>query len=169
MPESTLLATVEQLSARVGEPIATPAEVSLAEAMLQYASDQALIYGSANWSPETLPGVVRSVIIEAASRGYQHPAGYEMERADSVTFNVNEEWLRSAEFTDAQIDLVRKASARKGRSRSLSSSRGNRFVSRSERRCWPPFMRVPYCPDEDVPVAGRLDAFAFNASDERCD
>lgn len=161
-----LLATVEQLAARVGESIDTPEEVALAEAMLRYASDQALLYGNPGWVEATLPGVVRSVVIEAASRGYQHPAGFETERADSVNFTVHEEWLRSAEFTDHQVELVRRASRKSGRVRSLTATRPNYFRARSDRQQWPSWMRVPHIPQEDVPVEGRLDAFAFNSIEE---
>ena len=161
-----LLATVEQLAARVGESIDTPEEVALAEAMLQYASDQALLYGNPGWIAATLPGVVRSVVIEAASRGYQHPAGFETERADSVNFTVHDEWLRSAEFTEHQVELVRRASRKSGRVRSLTASRPNSFRARSDSRGGLPWMRVPHIPEEDVPVEGRRDAFAFNSIEE---
>lgn len=158
----TLLATVEQLAARVGEPIETPAEIALAETMLEYASNQVLLHGSASWAPETLPGLVRSIVIEAAGRGYQHPAGLQMERADSVTFNVDEEWLRSAELTDAQIKLVRRAATKRGTVRSLSTSRSNRLVARSDRgaRGWSAY-KVPTCPCEEVPIGGRGSGIPF--------
>lgn len=157
-----LLATVEQVAARVGEPITSPEEVALAEAMIEYASEQALHYGNPNWVPETVPGVVRQVVISAAATGYQHPAGFESERADSVNFTVHDEWLRGAEFSDRQVKIVQQAGRKHGRVRSLQTSRGNRFVSRSGEKRHPWFMKVPYVPSEDVPWPGRLDAFAFN-------
>jgi len=157
-----LLATVEQVAARVGESIEAEDEVALAEAMIEYASEQALHYGRASWTAESVPGVVRQVVISAAAAGYQHPAGFESERADSVSFQVNADWLRGAEFTDRQVQIVQQAARTHGRVRSLQTSRGNRFVARSDggRRPW--FMKVPHVPEEDVPVVGRLDAFAFN-------
>ena len=157
-----LLATVEQLAARVGEPVELPEEVALAEAMIEYASEQALHYGRPSWTAETLPGVVRQVVISAAAAGYQHPAGFESERADSVNFTVHEEWLRGAEFTDRQVKIVQQAARTHGRVRSMQTSRSNRFVSRSDERRHPWFMKVPYVPSEDVPWPNRLDAFAFN-------
>lgn len=161
-----LLASVEMVAARVGEPISEDWEISLAEAMLEYASSQALFYGDSTWIAETVPGVVRSIVVEAAARGYQHPAGFESERADSVNFTVNKDWLRSAELTDDQVAIVRRAAQKHGRVRSLSASRANRLVARSERRRGP--FRVPYCPEEDVPMTpfGRGDAFAFNRDGE---
>lgn len=163
-----LLASVDQLAARVGEPIVSEAEIALATAMLEYASEQALLYGKPTWIADTVPGLVRSIVLEAAARGYMHPAGFEMERADSVTFNVDAEWLRSAEFSDAQIANVKSIAARKGRVRSLSASRPNSYRARSDHgdRRWPHFMSVPYVPEEEVAWPNRLDAFSFNSIED---
>lgn len=163
------LATVEQVAARVGEPISSAEEVALAEAMIGYASEQALHYGNPNWVPETVPGVVREVVISAAVAGYQHPAGFESERADSVNFTVHAEWLRGAEFSDRQVRIVQQAGRKHGRVRSLQTSRGNRFVARSDESRFPWFMRVPHHPVEDVRWrADRLDAFAFDRDGGWC-
>lgn len=162
-----MLATVEQVAGRVGEPITSPEEVALAEAMIEYASEQALFYGDSRWQEATLPGVVRTIIIEAAATGYMHPSGFETERADSVNFTVHEDWLKGAEFSDQQVDMVKRAGSRRGRTRSLSTRRSNRFVARSDERNHPWFMSVPYRPEEDVRWrADRLDAFAFNKDGE---
>lgn len=162
-----MLATVEQVAGRVGEPITSPEEVALAEAMIEYASEQALFYGDPRWQEATLPGVVRTIIIEAAATGYMHPSGLSTERADSVNFTVHDDWLKGAEFSEQQVEIVRRAGRRRGRTRSLSTRRSNRFVSRADADRHPWFMKVPHAPSEDVAWrSDRLDAFAFNYDGE---
>lgn len=81
---SDLLASVDQLSQKVG-PITKDDDVALANYCLGLASAWARAYGDPSWTRFGAPEIVRWIVLEAASRGYDNPAGYELERGDMLT------------------------------------------------------------------------------------
>jgi stage V sporulation protein SpoVS len=103
----TPLATVERLSARVGEPIATPEEIALAEEVLAEASALVRHYGRAWPDPATTPAVATAITVAAAARGYLNPAGFQMERSDMATFNRVDEYASGCSLTRAEIAALK--------------------------------------------------------------
>lgn len=102
------LATPEQVSARIGEPIESDEEIALAEAMLMEASAWVRHHGGQSWPlSELAPGVAVAITAAAASRGYMNPAGYDMERGDMSTFNRIAEYAAGTQLTKAEIAMLK--------------------------------------------------------------
>lgn len=101
------LATVDRLSARVGEPIESPEEIALAEEVLAEASALVRHYGRAWPDPEMAPAVATSITVAAAARGYLNPSGFQMERSDMATFNRLEEYASGCSLTRAEIAALK--------------------------------------------------------------
>lgn len=101
------LATVERLSARVGEPITSTEEIALAEEVLAEASALVRHYGRAWPDPNTTPAVATAITVAAAARGYLNPAGMQMERSDSATFNRHDDYAVGCELTKAEIRALK--------------------------------------------------------------
>lgn len=101
------LATVERLAARVGEPIASAEEIALAEEVLAEASALVRHYGRAWPDPSTTPAVATAITVAAAARGYLNPAGMQMERSDSATFNRSDESAAGCALTRAEISALK--------------------------------------------------------------
>lgn len=98
------LATVAQLAARVGEPISEPLDVALAESVLGEASENVRFYGRQSWPlASDAPPMAIAITVAAASRGYQNPAGFDMERGDMVTFNRGKNYTAGCELTAGEI------------------------------------------------------------------
>lgn len=102
------LATPEQVSARVGEPIESAEEISLAEAMLMEASAWVRHYSGRTWpTREVAPEVAVAITAAAAARGYMNPAGYDMERGDMSTFNRVTEYAAGTQLTKSEISMLK--------------------------------------------------------------
>jgi hypothetical protein len=101
------LATVERLAARVGEAIDSPEEIALAEEVLAEASALVRHYGRAWPDPETTPAVATAITVAAAARGYLNPAGMQMERSDTATFNRHDDYAVGCELTKAEIRALK--------------------------------------------------------------
>ena len=102
------LATVDQVAARVGEPIVDDDDVMLAEACLSEASDLVRFYGSNLWpDPMMAPSVAVAITVAAAARAYQNPAGFEQERADMANFRRADGWNVGCELTASEIMILR--------------------------------------------------------------
>lgn len=111
----THLATPEQVSARVGEPIESDEELNLAEAMLMEASAWVRHYGGQPWpSIETAPAVAVAITSAAAARGYLNPAGFDMERGDMSTFNRVAEYAAGTQLTKSEITMLKPFNRRGG-------------------------------------------------------
>lgn len=109
------LATVEQVSARVTEPIESDEEIALAEAMLWEASAWVRHYSGQAWpTPASVPEVAAVITAAAASRGYMNPAGFDMERGDMATFNRIPEYAAGTQLTQGEIAMLTKFNRRKG-------------------------------------------------------
>lgn len=101
------LATVEQVSARVTEPIESAEEKALAEAMLWEASAWVRHYGGQPWPTRAgAPEVASVIAAAAASRGYMNPAGFEMERGDMSTLNRSPEYAAGTMLTASEIAML---------------------------------------------------------------
>jgi len=101
------LATRDRLAARVGEPIESAEEIALADEVLAEASALVRHYGRAWPDPETTPAVATAITVAAAARGYLNPAGYQMERSDSATFNRHDEYASGCSLTKAEIAALK--------------------------------------------------------------
>lgn len=102
------LATVAQLAARVGEPITEPADIALAESVLGEASENVRFHGRTPWPyASDAPAMAIAITVAAASRGYQNPAGFDMERGDMVTFNRGKNYTVGCELTVGEINQLR--------------------------------------------------------------
>lgn len=101
------LATVERLAARVGEPIASTEDIALAEEVLAEASALVRHYGRAWPDPSTAPAVATAITVAAAARGYLNPAGMQMERSDSATFNRHDEYASGCSLTRSEIAALK--------------------------------------------------------------
>lgn len=109
------LATVEQVSARVTEPIESAEEIALAEAMLWEASAWVRHHGGQAWpTPESAPEVAAVITAAAASRGYMNPAGFDMERGDLSTLSRLPEYAAGTRLTPSEIAMLTRFSRRKG-------------------------------------------------------
>ena len=102
------LASVDQVAARVGELIEDDVDVMLAEACLDEASALVRFYGSQAWlTPEVTPEAAVAIVVAAAARGYQNPAGYDTERADMASFRRGEQYKVGCELTVTEIAMLR--------------------------------------------------------------
>lgn len=127
------LATVSQLASRVGEPITEPADVALAESVLVEASENVRFHGRQGWPyADDAPAMAVAITLAAASRGYQNPAGFDMERGDMVTFNRGKNYVAGCELTPGEIAALRTLGGRGGL-RSVPLSNPTIIVSRSDR------------------------------------
>lgn len=101
------LATIERLSARVGEEIASDEERALAEGVLREASTWVRHYGRPWPDPTVAPAAAVDITIAAAARGYLNPGGFQMERGDSQTFNRLEDYAKGTELTRSEIEVLK--------------------------------------------------------------
>ena len=109
------LATPELVSARVGEPIESEEEISLAGAMLMEASAWVRHYGGQPWpTMEVAPAVAVAITAAAAARGYLNPAGFDMERGDMSTFNRVREYAAGTQLTTSEIAMLKPYNRRAG-------------------------------------------------------
>lgn len=114
MALSQALATVEELTDRLGEEITLPEEVAMARFFLRKASAEARHHGLAWPDPILCPDVVRVIVIEVAARGYLNPEGYQLERGDEVTFQREGSHAAGAAFTANEIQMIRQAAGKSG-------------------------------------------------------
>lgn len=102
---------VVKLSARVFEPIETPAELALATECLESAWEWVRIHGALEWDyldPST-PGIARTVALNAAARCYDNPSGYIEERGDSVQFKRGDDFAKGSELTAAEVAALKRS------------------------------------------------------------
>jgi len=125
------LGTVAKVAARVGETIATPEEIGLANAMLEEASAQVRFYGLPWEDPDAAPAVAVTIAVAAAARGYQNPSGLKMERGDAVSIDVDIDYRKGATLTPGEITMLKTFSSR-GRVISIPLSNPDRFVATSD-------------------------------------
>lgn len=134
---SELLATVERVAAKIGEPITTPEDVASATEMLEAASNWVRFYaGHDEWTSVDAPGMAVTIAIAAAARGYLNPAGFDEERSDASTFKRNERegFTQGARPTSDEIAVLRTYnSASKKMLSSIPTSNPERWVARSRR------------------------------------
>ena len=125
------LGTVAKVAARVGETIATPEEIGLANAMLEEASAQVRFYGLPWEDPDAAPAVAVTIAVAAAARGYQNPSGLKMERGDAVSIDVDIDYRKGATLTPGEITMLKTFSSR-GRVISIPLSNPDRFIATSD-------------------------------------
>jgi hypothetical protein len=125
------LATVEQVAARLGEPIEEPDDIELAEACLEEASNLVRFYAQQPlWTASTAPAVAVTITVAAAARGVLNPSGFDSERGDMVTFNRGKDYASGASLTASEITII-KALGRTGNVRSVGLTSNDRPVPRS--------------------------------------
>lgn len=136
------LATREQVAARSAEEIESADEIALADAMLAEASAWVRHHAGQAWPTlAQAPEVAVAITAAAASRGYQNPSGFDMERSDMSTFNRIPEYAAGTQLTKAEIAML-KPFNRRGGLMSVGlvnddrpaprSSRSGRFDSRGD-------------------------------------
>jgi hypothetical protein len=108
------LATVDELRAMANEPIETAEDQAQALSILNKVSAKARHYGRESWTKWTVPDIVKAVVIDAASRGYENPAAWKNERGDMVNFERDAISSAGAKFTDEEVKQVREAARRGG-------------------------------------------------------
>ena len=125
------LATVDQVAARLGEPIEEPDDIELAEACLEEASNLVRFYAQQPlWTAGTAPAVAVTITVAAAARAVLNPSGFDSERGDMVTFNRGKDYTSGAALTPSEITIV-KALGRTGNVRSVGLTSTSRPVPRS--------------------------------------
>lgn len=125
------LATVEQVAARLGEPIEEPDDIELAEACLDEASNLVRFYAQQPlWTASTAPAVAVTITVAAAARAVLNPSGFDSERGDMVTFNRGKDYTSGAALTPTEITII-KALGRAGNVRSVGLTNSDKPVPRS--------------------------------------
>lgn len=104
------LTTVDEVSARCGEPIELADEVRLAESMIEAASAHVRHYGKAWPTRSGAPAIARTIATAAAARGYMNPSGFIDERSDSVTLKRAEAYAADTQLTAGEIKMLQEAS-----------------------------------------------------------
>ncbi|WP_327073324.1 hypothetical protein OG196_15150 [Kitasatospora purpeofusca] len=102
------LATVDQLTARLGYPLTGP-DLTMAEAALADASAMVRAHGLPWTDPATVPDVVRSVVLAAAERRVRNPEGYRMEMQGSYSYQLPASAPVGVELTTGEARLIRGA------------------------------------------------------------
>lgn len=126
------LATIDRLAARVGEPITTPEELALADGVLREASTRVRHYGRPWPTAFNAPAAAVDIVVAAAARGYLNPAGFQMERGDSQTFNRLEDYAHGTELTPSEIEILKPYRVR-GSVISVAMSNPDRPLDRTAR------------------------------------
>lgn len=112
MALSQALATVDELTDRLGEEITSPEEVAMARFFLRKASAEARHHGAPWPDPILCPDVVRVIVIEAATRGFQNPEGFQLERGDEITFQREATHAAGSALTATEIKIIRQAAGK---------------------------------------------------------
>jgi hypothetical protein len=84
----SLLATIEELRDRI-DWVLDADELRIAAGALQDASDLARGYGR-DWNAETVPRMVRTLVLKACKRYLSNPNGYTQSRAGDETLGWND-------------------------------------------------------------------------------
>lgn len=142
------LATVEELAARAATPLPlSPEDEATALACLNHASAMVRHFGLAWEDLWTAPAIAKTLTIEAANRGFQNPAGFDMERGDAVTFNRHESHAQGVYLTRAEQRMLEGFKPSTSLT-SVSTANTDQLVARSDRngQLLPPWLRG-YAPD----------------------
>lgn len=137
------LATVEELAARAAVELPLPAEdAALAERCLKHASALVRHYGLPWADVESAPAIANTLTVEAANRGFQNPAGLDMERGDAVTFNRHETHAQGVYLTRSEQRLLEEFKPSTSLT-SVSTANTDQLVARSGRngQLLPPWLR----------------------------
>ncbi|GAB7185926.1 hypothetical protein ATKI12_5757 [Kitasatospora sp. Ki12] len=102
------LASVDQLTARLGYPLTGP-DLTMAEAALADASAVVRAHGLAWPDPARVPDVVRSVVLAAAERRVRNPEGYRMEQQGSYSYQLPASTPLGVDLTTSEVRLIRGA------------------------------------------------------------
>ena len=99
--------TLDELKARLDFDI-EPHEESMANSALEDLSDDTRFYGK-DWPLESVPPIVKRLILKAAMRFMRNPDGYEMSRAGDATVQWHEGLFPEggvSSFTEAEQKLI---------------------------------------------------------------
>lgn len=129
----TLLVEVARLASRIQEPIETPEDIGFAEELILSASDEARYHGLDSWTPESVPPIVKNVILGACQRAFQNPGFLESERADAVTLTRSDIGQMTVDFTPAEVKKIEQAAGKRRGFQSVPSSLPERLVPTSTR------------------------------------
>jgi hypothetical protein len=99
--------TVAELVSRA-EWDMTEGEIRLALGTLEHLSEEAQGYGRGDWTVETVPNHVKTLIRKAALRHLRNPENFNQSRAGDETVGWGERNYTDASFTEAEIDQIRR-------------------------------------------------------------
>ena len=109
------LAKLEDLSARLEDEITSqPNYETIATNALADLSDDANFYGSASWTDTSVPSVVKSIILRAASRYMKNPDAFTQSRAGDETLawsDQRDDQAGSAHFAESEIKQIESVAA----------------------------------------------------------
>lgn len=99
------LATIEDMEARLGHPIAEAEERTRAQSLLNDASTLVRFEANMTWMDETVdppvlgpvPDFIVTLTVRAAMRGWFNPAGIESAQLGAVSVRYGGAWLTQAE------------------------------------------------------------------------
>lgn len=106
---ATLLATVDQLAARLGvQLVSDTLEYNRAEAALEDVSIRAKGLAGQSWTSITVPDEVRTVVLAAARRIYVNPDRYLSNMAGSFQATLAQNEFTGDIFMQGEIAVIRK-------------------------------------------------------------
>jgi len=101
-----LLVTVRELSDYINEPIDTDEDQAQATQYIRAASAKVRAAGDATWTRWNCPEIAWTVALEAAARGYQNPAGLDVERADTLNLSRHDMFAVGTTLTKEERELL---------------------------------------------------------------
>lgn len=128
---TNLLVEVARLAARIQEPIETPEDISSAEELILSASDEARYHGLATWTADTVPPIVKNVVLGACQRAFQNPGFLESERADAVNLTRSDIGMLTVDFTPEEVRKIEQAAGKRRGFSAVPIARADRYVPRS--------------------------------------
>ena len=105
-------ASVQDIRDRTGEDITGDTDIAMAEVILRIVSSQVRFYGKQWTDPILSPDICSAITIEAASRAFLNPEGFQLERGDEVTFQRGNAFAVGSMLNAEEIRQLQAASGR---------------------------------------------------------
>lgn len=166
------LATLDELKARLDWELDT-SEESVATSALEDLSDDALFYGSANWTETTVPRQAKSLLLRAAARYMRNPDGYIQSRAgdETLVWSDQGEDSGTAYFSEREQKLLNQIAGRNVglvsvqlQAHGPARRRGPRYIDPTTKELYN--YDAGYVPIVAEGYAGIPDPFPFYADDD---
>lgn len=103
-------ATVAEVARRAAIPASSAEEIALVESLLEIVSEEIRAHGEDWPDPFLAPAVCRTVCINAATRGYLNPAGFETERGDMFTAYRGDKAAQGESLSASEIRQIKAVS-----------------------------------------------------------